>query len=64
MQGLQGQTGDVYTAYANYNLGLTLMNLGQCSEAMPYLEVARGLEPDRHEVDRAIHQARKCGKGD
>jgi len=64
VQRLQGQTGDVYTAYANYNLGLTLMNLGQCSEAMPYLEVARGLEPDRHEVDRAIHQARKCGKGD
>ena len=63
MQGLQGQTGDVYTAYANYNLGVTLMNLGRCSEAMPYLEAARGLEAGRHEVQRAIHQARKCSAG-
>ncbi len=60
VQALQGQTGDVYTAYANYNLGVTLMNLGQCGEAIPYLETSRALQPKRHEVEQALHQARKC----
>jgi predicted Zn-dependent protease len=60
VQALAGQTGDVYTAYANYNLGVTLMNLGQCGEAIPYLEASRALQPKRHEVERALHQARKC----
>jgi eukaryotic-like serine/threonine-protein kinase len=60
VQALAGQTGDVYTAYANYNLGVTLMSLGQCGEAIPYLEASRALQPKRHEVERALHQARKC----
>ena len=60
VQALEGQTGDIYTAYANYNLGVTLVNLGQCGEAIPYLETSRALQPKRHEVDRALHQARKC----
>ena len=60
VQELAGQTADAYTAYANYNLGVTLMQLGQCSEAMPYLEASRALQPKRHEVERALHQARKC----
>jgi serine/threonine-protein kinase len=63
VQELQGQTGDIYTAYANYNLGVTLMSLGRCSEAMPYLEASREQQPGRHEVEQAIHQARKCSKG-
>jgi eukaryotic-like serine/threonine-protein kinase len=60
VQALEGQTGDIYTAYANYNLGITLMNVGQCSEAIPYLETSRALQPGRHEVQQALHQARKC----
>jgi serine/threonine-protein kinase len=60
VQALQGQTGDIYTAWANYNLGITLMNLGQCGEAIPYLETSRTLQPKRHEVEQALHQARKC----
>ena len=63
VQALAGQTGDIYTAYANYNLGVTLMQLGQCDEAMPYLEASQQLQPDRHEVKQAIHDARRC-KGD
>jgi len=63
VQALQGQTGDIYTAYANYNLGVTLVNLGRCSEAMPYLEASRALQPGRHEVQQAIHEARKCRTG-
>jgi tetratricopeptide (TPR) repeat protein len=62
VQALQGGT-DLTTAYANYNLGVTLIALGRCSEAMPYLDVARQIEPDRHEVRAAIKLAQHCGKG-
>jgi eukaryotic-like serine/threonine-protein kinase len=62
VQELQGGT-DLTTAYANYNLGVTLIALGQCSQAMPYLEVARQIEPDRHEVHDAMKAAQKCGPG-
>jgi serine/threonine-protein kinase len=62
VQELQGGT-DLTTAYANYNLGVTLIALGQCSEAMPYLEVAQQIEPDRHEVRDALKNAQHCNKG-
>jgi len=62
VQALQGGT-DLNTAHANYNLGVTLIALGQCSQAMPYLEVARQIEPDRHEVHDALKAAQKCGQG-
>jgi hypothetical protein len=60
VQGLQGQTGDIYDAYANYNLGVTLVHVGRCSEAVPYLETARRLEPNRPEVGQAIKAAERC----
>jgi TolA-binding protein len=60
VQALQGQTGNVVTGYANYNLGVTLIRLGLCADALPYLEAARQLEPDRHEVDKALKIARRC----
>jgi tetratricopeptide (TPR) repeat protein len=64
VQQLQGHT-DLTTAYANYNLGVTLINLGRCDEAMPYLEASRALQPDRHEVKDAMKVARRCsGAGD
>jgi hypothetical protein len=62
VQELQGGT-DLTTAYANYNLGVTLIALGHCSEAMPYLDVARQIEPARHEVHDALKAAQKCGQG-
>jgi len=62
VQELQGGT-DLTTAYANYNLGVTLIALGQCSEATPYLEVARQIEPDRREVRDALKVAQHCNKG-
>jgi hypothetical protein len=60
VQALQGQTGDVNDGYANYNLGVTLIRLGRCSEAVPYLEAAKQLEPGRHEVHDALKTAKKC----
>jgi tRNA A-37 threonylcarbamoyl transferase component Bud32/tetratricopeptide (TPR) repeat protein len=60
VQGLQGQTSDIYDGYANYNLGVVLIQLGRCPEALPYLETAKHIEPDRHEVNDALKVARKC----
>ena len=47
-------------AYANYNLGYTLLQLGRCSEAVPYLEQAKRLEPQRHEPKDALKRAQHC----
>jgi serine/threonine-protein kinase len=47
-------------AYANYNLGYTLLQLGRCSEAVPYLERAQQLEPQRHEPKDALKRAKHC----
>ncbi len=63
VQVLSGQTGDINDGYANYNLGVTLIQLDRCSEALTYLDAAKQLEPGRHEVDQALHLARKCAGG-
>ena len=47
-------------AYANYNLGYTLLQLGRCSEAVPYLVRAQQLEPHRHEPKDALKRAEHC----
>jgi eukaryotic-like serine/threonine-protein kinase len=52
---------DPYEAYANYNLGYTLLRLGRCDDALTYLAVADRLE-DHPDVDRAIKRAEKCGR--
>lgn len=56
---LQGQ-GNLAEAYTDYNLGYTLMQLGNCSDALTWLERSKELQPDRHEVQDAIKQARRC----
>jgi eukaryotic-like serine/threonine-protein kinase len=50
-------------AYANYNLGYTLLQLGHCDEAMRYLKTARKLEKWRSEPRDAIQRAKACSKG-
>ncbi|HEX7311672.1 MAG TPA: protein kinase [Gaiellaceae bacterium] len=61
VRGLRG-TGpaDPVEGYANYNLGFTLLQLGTCTDARTYLDHARRLEPDRHEVDRALDDVNRC----
>jgi serine/threonine protein kinase len=54
---------DPYEGYANYNLGYTLLQLGQCEEAIPYLQQADHLEHGRHEPHDALERAKKCAKG-
>jgi len=47
-------------AYANYNLGYTLLQLGRCAQAVPYLQLAAKLEPQRHEPKDALKSAKHC----
>ena len=47
-------------AYANYNLGYTLLQLGRCAEAVPYLQTAAQLEPQRHEPKDALKRTKHC----
>jgi len=56
---LQGQ-GNLAEAYTDYNLGFTLMQLGNCTDALTWLERSRALQPSRKEVKDAIKQARSC----
>ena len=58
-QQLSGR-GDLAEAYTDYNLGYTLMQLGNCSDALTYLERSRQIQPQRKEVKDAIKQARSC----
>jgi len=51
---------DPAEGYANYNLGYTLLQLGRCSEALPYLQRAQSLEPERAEVSSALAQVDRC----
>jgi TolA-binding protein len=52
--------GDPYEGYANYNLGYALYRLGRCSEAVPYLQRADQLEPQRHEPRQVLKRAERC----
>jgi serine/threonine-protein kinase len=56
-------SGDIYEAYANFNVGYSLLQLGRCDEALPYLQTAKRLEPDRREPKDAEKQARACTTG-
>ncbi len=54
-------TGQVYEAYAEYNLGVSLAQLRRCSEALPHLARSESIQGRRTEIDRA---RRICGTGD
>ncbi|MDQ5820733.1 MAG: serine/threonine protein kinase [Actinomycetota bacterium] len=45
-------TGDIYEAYANYNVGTSLVHLGRCSEGLPYLDASERIQGPRREFDR------------
>jgi hypothetical protein len=57
-------SGKIYEAYANYDLGAALAQLGQCDEALQYLEQSRQLQGNRPEIRDAERLCRKGhGKG-
>lgn len=43
-------TGDIYEAYANYNVGTSLIHLGRCSEGLPYLDASEAIQGSRKEI--------------
>jgi hypothetical protein len=49
---LQG-TGDIYEAYANYNVGRSLIELGNCAEGLPYIDRSEQLQGTRPEFAQA-----------
>ena len=59
LQKLRG-TGQLYEAYANYNVGRSLIELGRCEEGLPYIDASEELQGSRAE----FRQARaKCASG-
>jgi serine/threonine-protein kinase len=53
---------DPTEAYANYNLGVALMQLGRCTEAVPYLEHSVELQPDRETARKGLKEGQKCAR--
>jgi predicted Ser/Thr protein kinase len=53
-------SGAVYEAYAEYDLGAALAQLGQCDEALQHLERSRQLQGNRPEIRQA---ERLCQRG-
>jgi hypothetical protein len=51
-------SGDIYEAYANYNVGRSLIELGNCAEGLPYIDRSEQLQGSRSEFAQA---RAKCG---
>jgi eukaryotic-like serine/threonine-protein kinase len=45
-------SGEMYEAYANYNVGTSLIHLNRCSEGLPYLARSEAIQGHRNEIDR------------
>ncbi len=61
VQALSGHgPSDPYEGYANDNLGNILLELGRCSEAVPYLERSSRLQPKSSVTRNRLRRARRC----
>jgi eukaryotic-like serine/threonine-protein kinase len=56
-------TGQLYEAYAEYDLGLALAQLRRCDEALPHLDRSKELQGDRKPIDQARKLCKKDGHG-
>jgi serine/threonine protein kinase len=45
-------SGQRYEAYANYNVGTSLIHTGRCGEGLPYLDASEAIQGHRSEIDR------------
>jgi Protein kinase domain len=54
-------SGELYEAYANYDLGRALVEQDRCDEAMPYLDRSEELQGNRKEIRDA---RRRCEQGE
>jgi eukaryotic-like serine/threonine-protein kinase len=46
-------SGELYEAYANYDLGRALVEQGRCDEALPYLDTSEQIQGSRSEIREA-----------
>jgi eukaryotic-like serine/threonine-protein kinase len=58
LQKLQG-SGQIYEAYASYDVGKSLAELGRCSEALPYIKRSEKLQGHRSELDAVRAKCKK-----
>ncbi|MBA2474696.1 MAG: protein kinase, partial [Actinobacteria bacterium] len=56
---LQG-SGQLYEAYANYNVGKSLLGVGRCAEALPFLDCSEAIQGRRAEITRDRAAAQRC----
>jgi serine/threonine protein kinase len=56
---LQG-SGELYEAYANYNVGRSLIELGRCDEGLPFIAASQRIQGSRREFREA---RAKCAEG-
>jgi tetratricopeptide (TPR) repeat protein len=52
-------SGQTYEAYAEYDLGLALAQLGRCEEALAHLDRSQELQGHRQEIDQARKACKK-----
>ena len=52
-------SGQLYEAYAEYDLGSALVGLGRCDEALEHLDRSEEIQGHRKEIDKARRQCKK-----
>jgi tetratricopeptide (TPR) repeat protein len=52
-------SGQLYEAYAEYDLGSALVGLGRCDEALEHLERSEEIQGERKEIDKARKECKK-----
>jgi tetratricopeptide (TPR) repeat protein len=58
LQRLQG-SGQIYEAYAEYDVGKSLAELGRCDDALPHIERSQALQGHRKEFDSVRKTCKK-----
>jgi hypothetical protein len=56
-------TGELYEAYASYNLAYTRFALGQCDGVLELLERSQSIQGERREISQLYRQASKTCAG-
>ena len=46
-------SGETYEGYANYNVGRSLIELGNCAEGLPHIDRSEQIQGSRPEFDQA-----------
>ena len=51
-------SGELYEAYANYNVGRSLIELGRCAEGLPYIDASEAIQGSRSQFREARAKCR------